>query len=240
VCLSIGNIVREKALIRSVSGLSDRHIARRLRVLDPIDRISEVLFGLVMVLTCTGTLSVMTAGRAEVKTMMLAALGCNLAWGIIDAGLYVMGCLEERGRSLLTMRSIQQTSDADAGRRAIAEVLPQSLAPLFSQAELESVRQTIKSLPASSQGPRLTWDDILGGVAICLIVFLSTVPVIVPFLFIDDVRPALRVSNAVAIGMLFMCGYAFAQCTGLRPWSTGIAMVAVGCLMVGVAIMLGG
>ena len=29
--------------------------------------------------------------------MILAALGCNLAWGIIDAGLYLMGCLGERG-----------------------------------------------------------------------------------------------------------------------------------------------
>jgi VIT1/CCC1 family predicted Fe2+/Mn2+ transporter len=105
---------------------------------------------------------------------------------------------------------------------------------------LESVRQTIRSLPAATQGPRLTWDDMLGAMAICLIVFLSTIPVILPFLFIDDVRPALRASNAVAIAMLFMCGYAFARCTGLRPWSTGIAMVAIGCLMVGVAIALGG
>jgi len=43
-------------------------------VLDPIDRISEVLFGLIMVLTSTGTLSVATAGRADVKTMILATL----------------------------------------------------------------------------------------------------------------------------------------------------------------------
>jgi hypothetical protein len=34
------------------------------RVLDPIDRVSEVLFGLFMVLTFTGTLSVLDSGRA--------------------------------------------------------------------------------------------------------------------------------------------------------------------------------
>ena len=64
------------------------------RFLDPIDRISEVFFGLIMVLTSTGTLSVLTAGRVEVKTMIMGALGCNLAWGIIDAGMYLMGSLE--------------------------------------------------------------------------------------------------------------------------------------------------
>ena len=70
------------------------------RVLDPIDRISEVLFGLIMVLTFTGSLSVAEAGRDDVRTMLIGALGCNLAWGIIDAMLYLMGCLAEKGRDL--------------------------------------------------------------------------------------------------------------------------------------------
>jgi VIT1/CCC1 family predicted Fe2+/Mn2+ transporter len=62
----------------------------------------------------------------------------------------------------------------------------------------------------------------------------------VPFFFIDSVQPALRLSNAVAIAMLFLCGYAFARCTGLRAWPTALAMVAIGCAMVGVAVALGG
>ena len=51
------------------------------RVLDPIDRVSEVLFGLIMVLTFTGSLSVAEAGRDDVRAMLIGALGCNLAWG---------------------------------------------------------------------------------------------------------------------------------------------------------------
>ena len=70
------------------------------RVLDPVDRVSEVLFGLIMVLTFTGSLSVAEAGRDDVRTMLIGALGCNLAWGIIDAVLYLMGCLAEKGRDL--------------------------------------------------------------------------------------------------------------------------------------------
>jgi hypothetical protein len=50
------------------------------RVLDPMDRISEVLFGLIMALTFTCTLGVVTADNIQVRTMLFAALGCNLAW----------------------------------------------------------------------------------------------------------------------------------------------------------------
>ena len=51
------------------------------RVLEPIERISEVLFGLIMVLGFTGSLSAAQAGRSDVRTMLFGAIGCNLAWG---------------------------------------------------------------------------------------------------------------------------------------------------------------
>src|SRR5687767_15704478 len=94
------------------------------RVLDPIDRVSEVLFGLIMVLTFTGSLSVAESGREDVRTMLIGALGCNLAWGIIDAALYLMGNLAERGRSLMTYQSVRGASDPQQAHRLIADALP--------------------------------------------------------------------------------------------------------------------
>src|SRR5262245_66293704 len=67
-------------------------------ILDPMERLSEVLFGLIMVLTYTGTLGVVTADRMQINTMLIGAVGCNLAWGIIDAGMYLMACVHEQGR----------------------------------------------------------------------------------------------------------------------------------------------
>ena len=61
------------------------------RHLEPMERISEVLFGLIMVLTYTCSFSVAGAGQEEVRTMLVGALGCNLAWGFIDAVFYLMG-----------------------------------------------------------------------------------------------------------------------------------------------------
>ena len=122
-------------------------------VLDPIDRISEVLFGLIMVLTSTGTLSVATAGRAEVKTMILAALGCNLAWGIIDAGLYLMGCLGERGRGLLRLRSFRNTTDPEAGQRTLVDALLHRSFPCCRATNWNRCGKGCSSCPSRGSAP---------------------------------------------------------------------------------------
>src|SRR3954465_14176634 len=106
------------------------------RVLEPIDRVSEVLFGLIMVLTFTGSLSVAEAGRDDVRTMLIGALGCNLAWGIIDGILYLMGCLAEKGRGLLTFRAVRKATDPNDAHLLIADALPSVIASVLKPAEL--------------------------------------------------------------------------------------------------------
>ncbi len=209
------------------------------RVLDPMDRISEVIFGLIMVLTYTSSLSV-AADNAKIRALLVGALGCNLAWGIIDAGMYLMARLNERGRNVMTLRAVRDAADVDAVRRIIASTLPPLLASVLTADQLESIRRSLQQIPEPSARPRPTGQDGLGAIGVCLIVFLSTFPVVVPFIFFDDARLALRVSNAIAVAMLFLCGYAFGICAGFRPWAMGFAMVAVGGALVGIAIALGG
>ena len=90
-------------------------------ILDPIERISEVLFGVIMALTFTCTLGVATADGIQVKTMLIAALGCNLAWGIIDAGVYLIARVHVQGRNIMTLRAVRTAADAQAARRIIAD-----------------------------------------------------------------------------------------------------------------------
>src|SRR5690349_7398439 len=73
------------------------------RLLDPIDRFSEILFGLIMVLTFTGTISAAESGREEIRTMLFASIGCNLAWGIVDAVMYLFESVAERGRGIVSL-----------------------------------------------------------------------------------------------------------------------------------------
>lgn len=210
------------------------------RVLDPIDRVSEVLFGLIMVLTITGSLSVAEAGRDDVRTMLFGALGCNLAWGIIDGVLYVMGSLAEKGRNLFIFRAVRKATDPKEAQRRIADALPPVVASVLEPVELEALHQRLKQLPEPPDHARLRKDDWLGAAGVFLLVFLSTFPVVIPFIFMSNAGPALRVSNVIAIVMLFLTGYAFGRMTGRHPWLVGISMVVLGLVLVGVTMALGG
>ncbi len=212
----------------------------RNRFLSPVERISEVLFGLIMTLSITGTMSIVSGGREEVGITLIAVLGCNIAWGIIDGILYLLGAISDNGRGYRLYQMITQRGDPAKAQELIAEALPPMIAKVLIPEEIESVRRRLAELPAGSRGPIITRGDLGGAVGVFLFVVLSCVPVIIPFLLIQNPLPALRVSNGVAIIMLFLGGYSFAKYAGLAKISTGIIMVVLGAAMVGLTIALGG
>jgi hypothetical protein len=210
------------------------------RVLEPIERISEVLFGLIMVLTFTGSLSVVEAGREDVRTMLIGALGCNLAWGIIDAVLYLMGCLADKGRALQSFRELRAASDAAAAHKILTDALPPLIASVMQPAELDAIRGRLSALPEPVEPAWLSARDWLGATGVFVLVFLSTLPVALPFLFVPEAPRALRLSNVIAIVMLFLTGYAFGRAAARGPWLMGMAMVLLGSVLVGLTMVLGG
>jgi len=210
------------------------------QALDPIDRLSEVLFGLIMVLTFTGSLSVYEAGREDVRTMLAGALGCNLAWGIIDAVFYLMGCLADKGRDLATFRAVREAADPEQARRLLADAVPPVIASVLEPAELEAMRLRLLKLPKPPERAGLDKDDARGALGVLLLVFVSTLPVVIPFIVMRNPVPALRVSNAIAVVLLFLTGHAYARQTGHHPVWVGSAMVVLGSILVGITIALGG
>lgn len=209
------------------------------RVLEPIDRISEVLFGLIMVLTFTGSLSV-AAGRPEVRVMLVGAIGCNLAWALIDAIMYLMGCLVDRAADKRTMAKVLQAATPEEARAAIAARLPPLLESALTTDDLDRVHVALSKLPVAVNQAKLEKEDWLGAVAVSILVFGSTLPIVLPFLFVQDAQTALRVSNSIAVLMMLIAGYAFGRLVGYRPWLTAGSMVLLGCLLVGLTIALGG
>jgi VIT1/CCC1 family predicted Fe2+/Mn2+ transporter len=210
------------------------------RVLEPVERLSEVLFGLIMVLTFTGSLSVAEAGRDDVRAMLIGALGCNVAWGIIDAVLYLMGWLAEETRGLRILHAVRKATDPEAARRLIADAMPPVVASILEPAELDAMSLRLQQLPMPPERPGLGKDAWRGAVGVFLLVFLSTFPVAIPFILMSSAGPALRVSNAIAIVLLFLTGHAFGRITGRHPLVFGIAMVALGSVLVAMTIALGG
>jgi hypothetical protein len=220
--------------------MSDENVKTSKRFLEPHERIAEVLFGLIMVLVFTGSLSVADAGRSEIRTMLIGALGCNLAWGIIDGVLYLMGCLAEKGRSLLTLHAVRKATDPQKAQQIIADALPSAVASILQPAELETMCRRLKGLPEPPERASLGRDDWFGALAVFLWVFCATFPVAIPFIFMQRAGPALHVSNAIAMAMLFLLGWAFGRNTVRNPWATGIFMVILGGILVALTKALGG
>jgi len=208
-------------------------------VLDPVSRASEILFGLIMVLTFTLSLTATEAGRADVLAVLVGMLGCNLAWAIIDAVMYLMGVAGERPLGITTLQAIRDAESPAAGRAIVANNLPPPILPALTASDLERIRLHLGSLPPESLETRFGREDYLAALGVFLLVFLCQFPVAVPFVFVDDVRLALRLSNAVAIAMLFLTGFTFGRQVG-RPWRTGLLMVTLGIALVAIAVALGG
>ena len=219
--------------------MSEEHRTTR-GVLDPVERSMEALFGLIMVLTFTGTLSVWTDGRAEVREMLIGALGCNTAWGIIDAAFYLMSTLAARGRGLQLIHRLRSTTDERVIADVLHEGLPERLSELMSPAERRALRDRIAAEPGPPKYPMIHWHDLKGAFGVFLWVFLVTFPVALPFLFTEDLPIALRVSNGIAIVLLYFIGRRLGSHAGFKPGLIGLIMVLLGAALVALTIALGG
>jgi hypothetical protein len=214
------------------------------KYLDPGERISEVLFGLIMVLTYTLTagMSVSDDDRG-VHELLVATVGCNIAWGIIDGVFYVMGALFERGRQIRLARALQGTKDEAAAMAVVAGELDGPLEPITTPEGRRRLYREIVGVVSNTPTPRnrILKEDLYGALASFWLVFLSTIPAAVPFLiFTHEPRFALRVSNALLLALLFLVGYQWARFTGGRGLVTGAVMTLIGGALVGLAVALGG
>src|SRR5512143_3806488 len=153
---------------------------KRARVLDPVSRISEIVFGVLMALSFTGSLNVATAGREEVRTMMLAALGCNLAWGLVDAVMYLMATLTGRARNLTLLQRVRSAASPEEAHASISEALPGRLPEALGPDGLEDMRRRLVALTEVPVRARLHKDDYAGAFGVFLLVVLSTFPVVLP------------------------------------------------------------
>jgi len=213
---------------------------KRAQVLDPVSRISEIIFGVLMALSFTGALNAATAGREEVRTVMLTALGCNLAWGLVDAVMYLVATMTERGRNQTLLHLVRSAAKPEDAHTSIAEALPGRLGEAIGAGGLEEIRRRLAALPDAPTRVRLGRQDYAGAFGVFLLVVLSTFPVAVPFIFISELALAMRVSNGVALVMLFIGGYQLGKYAGGVAWKTGLAMAAVGGVLVSIIMALGG
>jgi hypothetical protein len=221
-----------------------RHRGIIHRYLDPGTTLGEVLFGLIMVLTFTIGARLLTAeGELDPHELVVAAVGCNVAWGLIDAVLFVLGSLFQRSRHARFFRSLKSVRSEAEALAAVQDqfgledealaVRPEDRARLY-QAVLAA------STHATTARVRVRRQDLWSAFFVFVLVVGTAVPAVIPFLLLDDADLALRVSNFVLVALLFLVGYWWAHYTDARPWLVATTVMILGLTMVLLAIPLGG
>jgi hypothetical protein len=214
------------------------------RYVDPATALAEILFGLIMTLTFTlgAGLIIEDEGRAGARELLIAVIGCNVAWGIIDGALFLVGQLFDRGRLQRLGRSIRRARDQPTAVALVAAelnpLLGTVLTPREASALYSRIADNVTSRPETAAP--ITRADWLGAVVSFGLVVISSIPAAIPFILIDDARLALRVSNAVLIALLFFTGFWWARYTVAKPWIAGVGFLVVGIVLVVAAIALGG
>jgi hypothetical protein len=209
-------------------------------ILDTVDRVSELCFGLFMALTFVGAVSVATAGQDAGRKMLYTALGCNLAWGLADAVMFLVRTLANRGRRLSLALTLKNEPDAVAAVRALRNALSKPVKSLVADTELELIRARIAATATLPRRPRLSLKDYIGAAGVFAIVVLSTFPVALPFVLFKDTSTALIVSRVLTLAMLFCAGTALGRYAGFGGWRAGFSMMALGVVLTMAIVALGG
>jgi VIT1/CCC1 family predicted Fe2+/Mn2+ transporter len=219
-------------------GVRKRYIGRYLA---PAESLAEIIFGLIMVLGFTSTAR-LALGEISSQRLLLAVIGCNLAWGIVDGVMYILGSVYERGQRARIAQAMRQAPDEQTALTMVAEELDQTLAPLMTKEQRTQVyRWVIARVQGATLRPvRITPEDLSGALASGLLVFLSVMPVALPFVFFKDSQVALRTSNLLCVVMLFVVGYIWAQQTSMNRFVAGLLLMLLGLSMVVITVLLGG
>ena len=207
-------------------------------VLDTVERVSEMCFGLFMALTFVGAVFA-TSDAQDGRTMFYTALGCNVAWGLVDAVMYLVRTITIRGKMFTMARAVRAAPDAASGVAVLRNGMPTPWDSLTSDADLGAIRGRLLAAQLPSR-PQLYARDFAGSVGIFLIVVSTTFPVALPFVLMDDVRSALVVSRTLTLTMLFIGGLALGRFAGYGTWRSGAAMVGLGIVITAAVIALGG
>jgi hypothetical protein len=209
-------------------------------VLDVVDRVSEMLFGLFMALTFVGAVSVAGRGQDEVRTLFITAFGCNIAWGLVDAVMYLVRTATERGRQLRLVHAVRTAPDEERGRALVRRELLAAFPRATTETQVEAIRARLVELDGVPTQVELDRQDALAALAIFLIVVLATFPVVLPFAFFTEVDTAKWVSRGLSLAMLFAGGLALGRYAGYGSWKAGLLMAGLGTALTVAIVALGG
>lgn len=207
----------------------------------PENRLAEVICGLVMVLSFTAAAGSVLED-ATPNALLIAILGCNIAWGIVDGVTYILGNLLNRGARARLVRAVKDNPADSAATAEVAGRIEATVGDFLTAPQRAELHRWIVEGAArlDPEPVRVRRTDLYTALACFTIVVGATLPVLIPFLFIDDDTRALRAANLLILLMLFGIGWRWARYAGTNRWATGAILMSLGLVLVIITIVLGG
>jgi VIT1/CCC1 family predicted Fe2+/Mn2+ transporter len=211
------------------------------RHLEPVERLGEVLFGLIMALGIIGAVR-LEQDEPENRALFIGIFGCNLAWAIVDGVMFVLTTNFQRGSKARLMRDVQAAPTETAALARIAEELGGPLMQLTTDAERAQLYGSVLNIIRRGVPEESQWQakDFLGAAAVALIIMIATFPVVLPYLIVSNPYHAVRISQWIALAELFWLGLWWGRMVGRNPILLAAGLTLVGGILVIVTILLGG
>jgi hypothetical protein len=207
--------------------------------LSPFERASESVFGILMAISVTAAFEITVGKDIDTRELMIAALGCNLAWGLIDGVMYLLHQQFERFRNHRTALQLRAATSDDELRSLLMDAAPPVVGEAYTADGLARIRQKAQAYSAA-RPPFWPAQELVVAGLITLIVFGSTFPLVIPFMLMQDPWLAMRISHGVAIAMLFWLGWGLGRWSGASPFGAGVVFAAVGTVLAVACVALGG
>ncbi len=213
------------------------------RYLDPSESLLEILFGLIMALTMTAGARLLS-DPDEIRRLDLALglLGCNVAWGLIDAVFYLLGSQFNRNRRVRFTRRLQGAASDEEAIGLVREEFGLEGEPQASQEDREALHRSLLAFfrDATAERAPFSRDELMAAIIIFVLVTCTALPGLLPLMAVPSTNLALRIANALQVILLLGIGYRWAHFTGISGWRGAMIVGTLGVALVLVAVALGG
>ena len=218
------------------------------KYLSPSDRLTEIITGIIMTTAVIGATRIgIGSGHTDFLIIFSAAMGCDIAWGLVDGVLYIFGELTDRGRHvqlLKNLKSIQdETTAIELVVKKIEEELDSPILQHFSRDDKVRISQGVVkfSTKITPENVHVSKKDVFGGITIFFLDVCAGLVLLIPFFILpNQMVIATRISMVIALILLFLIGYKWAKITNRPKVQTGLIMMFLAIAIDVIVIILGG
>jgi VIT1/CCC1 family predicted Fe2+/Mn2+ transporter len=170
--------------------------------------------------------------------VIIAALTCNIAWGLTDAMMYLLSNTIDRGHRIHVANQIL-SAEPDAAVELVRAEVGDWVNVSLADNQLRQVVEVMRRNRTKPDRAALLRSDLKGAASVFVTVVLATFPPILPLLFVRDPDVALRLSNLISVLFLIFLGAVLDRLIGARA-RFALIMPLLGMALVAIIIALGG